>query len=863
MPRTPTTLGNGNIQWEETIEQPGGRNVSVKNVKLIEVDGVPPSNQTPSWIKFENLDSTVNQNGTRIRPVRIEIDPSQTVPGRTQTFEVVATNGRETSSYFFDLEVLGVPRVDYELEYKRSVPPYDDVKNTIKLFLPQQQQKDFDETDFAFDIRGSDVDFSSKEFTIANSEGNIDISDFNTTGAVVGTDITGSVPAGQVRGATSTTTNIDIESTVPAGEVSTNTFTAETKADGFPSTSNGAVPREIIVPNVGSIDWNGSAVHLEWQTTDPDVDHYNVYRSTSRTSGYSEISGSDVIEMSYSDSSANENTTYYYRISSVTGGGTESSLSFPVKITTEAKILIESFEEDPIFTKWNFSAGQFGETTTPEFSGSRSAGIRNGSADSILLQKDLDSARKPDRFRYRYWETNDSTGGGFQLLNDNYNPEIRIATNNPQWEFQKTDDTTEEVFNGQDGNGNAVYEAWHEVLIEFDWEKNQFNYEWTRLSDGQTSTGTRALGFGENIQTIQFRNYSSGFQNARGSGCYMQLDDIYLLEDVNSDNTATIQINKDQITNSLSDFPVYVDLNDMPDRWWSSSTGAGSIQVFNGSGTELPREVVAYDSTNKRGELWFKADSISSENEDTQFDIQAAGSFSGSEANVWSDYEMVLHLHEDPSASAPQFIDATGNSHDGSSVNSPTQAEGLVGGAVKFESGDRIEVPDSSGLNPATSDFTFQAVVNLESNSSEIRGIAGKQNEASGSGAHYGLKTDGAQSFRFEIEDGGGENVVLKFNASDSGSGSPPWYRLAAVRSNTDEFRLFSDGTQQDSQIGNNSTGGPDNTAGFNIGKFGSNTSIDGTVDELRLRIGTRDQSWLQAEHFNTKAPDGWYTVIN
>ena len=867
MPRTPTSLGNGNIEWEETIEQPGGQNVYAKNVKLIGINGAPPSNQNPDWLTFENLSSTVNQNGTRIRPVRIEADPSKIVPGRTQNLEIVATNGRKTSSHFVDLEVLGVPRVDFELEYRRGIPPYDDVKNTVKLFLPQRKQTSFNEADFGFDLT-TNVGFNVKNFTTANSTGNIDISTFNTTGAVTGVDIINTVPAGQVTVSTSTVTNIDIEETVPAGQVSTNNSTVTTINSGFPAPSNEAFPREIIIPNVESVDWNGSAVNLEWITTDSDVDHYNVYRSTSKTSGYTEISSSDITSMSYSDSGVNKDTTYYYRISSVTSGGTESSLSFPIKITTNAEILIDSFEEgsNVDFAKWDFSRGQLGETTQPEYSGTRAAGIRDSPANSLLLQKTLDSPRKPDRFRYRYWETNESTGGGFQLLNDSFNPEIRVATNNPQWEFQKIDDTTEEVFSGGDGNGNDVYEVWHEVLIKFDWQNGQFDYEWTRLSDGQTSTGTRDLGHSENIKTLQFRNYNSGYPGAGGTGCYMQLDDIHLLEDVNSEGTATIQINGEQVggSDSLSSFPVYVNLADMPKSWWNSSTGAGSIQVFNGSGTEVPREVATYDSANQEGDLWFKADSIAPE-DDTQFDIQADGSFSGSETNTWSDYEMVLHLNEDPSVTGPQFIDATGNSHDGSAVNSPTQTEGQTGEAIKFDSGenDRIRVPDSSGLNPATSDFTLQAAVNLNNSSSEIRGIAGKQSATSDSGAHYGLKTDGAQSFRFEVEDGDGDNAVAKFSTGDSLSGTPPWYRLTAVRSNTDEFRIYSDGIQQDAQLGGNSVDGPDNSEDFSIGKFGPNTSIDGIIDEVRFRIGTRDQGWLRTEHWNTKAPDGWYTVIS
>jgi hypothetical protein len=71
----------------------------------------------------------------------------------------------------------------------------------------------------------------------------------------------------------------------------------------------------------------------------------------------------------------------------------------------------------------------------------------------------------------------------------------------------------------------------------------------------------------------------------------------------------------------LTDFPVYVDLSDLPAGFHTNcnQTDARDIRVTRSDGvTECAREVVSYDSTNDKGELHFKANSISS-SADTDF----------------------------------------------------------------------------------------------------------------------------------------------------------------------------------------------------------------------------------------------------
>jgi len=877
MARTPDNV-SGQLEWREFIEQPGGRNVFAKNVRLAAVNGAQPIEDQPFWLSFENESTTLQQDGTRVRPVQIFATAAELVPPRTYTFEIIATNGRSTTTRSVDLSVTGIPRLPFIIDYKRFRDKRTSQRNVVTAFLPSTianltptrgPQTGFGVTSFT-DFSYRQLDSSGFSFSetlfVEEFDRQLDSSGFSFSETLFVEEFERfemSIPVslGTFKNPDPIISGTSIPFSPTAAPIT------PTVSSQIGSTV-GAQPRNIIIPNIEFVDWNGSAVELNWITTDPNISHYNVYRSTNPDSGFTEVSGSNVTSMSYTDTGVNKDTTYYYQVTSVDGNSNESVPSFTTQITTSADILIDSFEADTNvsdFTQWDGVGNPMGENTQPEYSGRRSAGLRDNSADAILLSKTLPAPRRPDRFRVRYWETTDSTGGGFRLLNSDGDPEVQFATDNPEWEFEAADGTTTEVFNGERG-GTDVYQEWHEVAIEMDWANGDFDYRWTRLSDGAETTGTRSLGFGQGVEQIRFQNYASGFSGAGNANCHMQIDDIALLESVNNASTETVQINSALVdtSSSVSDFPVYVDLSDLTDEWWSNATGASSVQVFDDTGTEVPREVVTYDDTNQEGELWFKANTLKT-GSDTKFDIEGAGSFTGTEANTWSDYEMVLHLHEDPSGSAPQYIDATGNAHDGTAFNTPMQANGQIGGAADFQSGDddRIEVPDSAGLNPAESNFTLQAVVNFDNQPSNVRGLAGKQNPTSDAGAHYGLKTDGAQSFRFEIEDSDGDNVVLKFSTGDSLSGDPPWYRLAAVRSAVDSFELFSDGISQDAQTGGNAVNSPDNSEPFNIGKFGPNTSIDGQIDEVRFLIGTRNGNWLRTEHWNTDQPDGWYTVIS
>jgi fibronectin type 3 domain-containing protein len=68
-------------------------------------------------------------------------------------------------------------------------------------------------------------------------------------------------------------------------------------------------------------------VSLNWNSSTSSVSGYNVYRSTTSGSGYAKVNTSLVSGLTYSDSTVQSGTTYYYVTTSVDSSGTESNNS--------------------------------------------------------------------------------------------------------------------------------------------------------------------------------------------------------------------------------------------------------------------------------------------------------------------------------------------------------------------------------------------------------------------------------------------------------------------------------------------------------------------------------------------------------
>lgn len=153
----------------------------------------------------------------------------------------------------------------------------------------------------------------------------------------------------------------------------------------------------------------------------------------------------------------------------------------------------------------------------------------------------------------------------------------------------------------------------------------------------------------------------------------------------------SVVVNESEVQEDLTGFPIYVDLSKAPAGFWANHTGndCGDIRVTNESNSELAREIVYCDTTAEEGQLYFKADSISSTTNTTFYiyygndssDYATTATY-GAE-NVWTDFITVYHFQQ----ASGTVLDSTGNSNDlGTLSNVVYGIDAGIGNAVSVSS---------------------------------------------------------------------------------------------------------------------------------------------------------------------------------
>lgn len=121
--------------------------------------------------------------------------------------------------------------------------------------------------------------------------------------------------------------------TVPAGQSAQFSVTFAPQALGnssgsvnFDSNATNSPVQEMLSGN-GSQSASGHSVALSWSASNSPVTGYNVYRGNASGGPYSKINSTLNLTTSYTDSSVQSGTTYYYVTTAVNSQGAESSYS--------------------------------------------------------------------------------------------------------------------------------------------------------------------------------------------------------------------------------------------------------------------------------------------------------------------------------------------------------------------------------------------------------------------------------------------------------------------------------------------------------------------------------------------------------
>ncbi len=322
-----------------------------------------------------------------------------------------------------------------------------------------------------------------------------------------------------------------------------------------------------------------------------------------------------------------------------------------------------------------------------------------------------------------------------------------------------------------------------------------------------------------------------------------------------------IVIESTRVAEDVTNFPVYVNLANLPASFFSSVQASGAdIRVTTGDGfTEVPYELVSIDTGTLAGELHFKAPSLSTST-DTTFYIYYGNSTASAYAssstygrnNVWTNgYLAVYHLNESPTATAPQYI-SSNNTLTGTSNNmeaGDVQAAQIGSGQVIDGTNEFIQTTFSSSITTSTWSVWMRA--------------NGAQGAYDGVVFSRGAVTTGLGF------NSGGTRLGYHWNdaaATYSWNGGPlaptnEWFMasLVVVPSTATIYLHASSGHAS----GTNTT--THASSNINDLKFGQDDAggrfFNGSIDEVRLANVARTSGWLLTEYNNQSSTTLFYAA--
>jgi len=327
----------------------------------------------------------------------------------------------------------------------------------------------------------------------------------------------------------------------------------------------------------------------------------------------------------------------------------------------------------------------------------------------------------------------------------------------------------------------------------------------------------------------------------------------------NWDYRVKVTVQSSKVDATLSNFPVYVNLADLPAGFHTNvnQTDARDIRVTTSNGTtECPREVVFYTAASDTGELHFKAPSLSS-SANTDFYIYYGNSGASEPAidstygaeNVWdSNFKMVQHMKD---ATTSTVVDSTLNDNDGTKkgANEPATATGKIGAGQDFDgSDDYVQVSDSNSLD-ITSDLSISFWVKMDSEPDALQIILDKTG-LSGNNYQYGVWYDNRSSQgspdRIRFHYGQGTNPYANWTGANLSS-----FTLIHCVFDGSDYYIYANGSQVATASKPVNWSAQANALDLFIGNALSNYFFSGVIDELRILSRALTSTWISTEYNN------------
>ena len=348
-------------------------------------------------------------------------------------------------------------------------------------------------------------------------------------------------------------------------------------------------------------------------------------------------------------------------------------------------------------------------------------------------------------------------------------------------------------------------------------------------------------------------------------------------------NRKTITIDRAKVsTDNQVNFPVLINTTDgdLKDTTAGGDVGqsdGGDIVFVNtDNATKLDFEKESYTSTTGALIYWVEVPNVNGSGATTDtviymyYGSSTAADQWSAEATWDSNFVLVQHMNEDPSGDAPQMIDSTSNSYDGTSVGTMTNGDliaGQIGNGLDFDGGnDGVTIPHNSDFD-LVAPFAYSFWVNSAS-TPNLQEVLGHNKDAS---AYTGwsaevVRTSGVDYFRTTAQ--GNE---ISSTANSSIPEDTLIYIAVSKPSSGASYDIYVNGVEETSYTTDLTTNPSAYTIVLSIGKTsfnGAGRYFNGVIDEVRISDIARSDTWVAASYNNQKWPDkddhgasGFYTV--
>ncbi len=306
----------------------------------------------------------------------------------------------------------------------------------------------------------------------------------------------------------------------------------------------------------------------------------------------------------------------------------------------------------------------------------------------------------------------------------------------------------------------------------------------------------------------------------------------------------------------VADFPVLIRLNESNFDFSSAGENGDGIRFTDPDGNVLSYEIEHWDVAAKTAAIWVRVDTVRGNSGNQRLimywantDAEAASS-SESVFDTLSGFVGVWHMNNDPSAAAPQLMDATPNGINGSAVGSLTSTDlvpGIAGNATNFNGTDACY---NLGNGPKVDitgdkDVTLSAWVKLDGtphteNSYET--ILAKGDK------QYSIQYRSHQVRQWQafVHDGDKWKTAA---LTDTPSTEKYYHVTGVFDDSVGKVALYIDGAQVDSFPAADSINAErDDTLGIgaNFRHNGLRRFLDGIIDEVRFSSVARSEHWVK-----------------